>query len=107
MFVDHLLWNWSTTFSLVNVRTKKNYGNNYDIILFVPFCQIILLCMYITISDIGDDQFLFGIVSEAYEAAMYSMAHLNRNGAKLMHKYGKLRVRTDYEQILHANLFHS
>lgn len=25
---------------------------------------------------------------EAYEAAMYSMAHLNRSGAKLMHKYG-------------------
>ena len=29
------------------------------------------------------------IVTEAYEAATYSMARLNRTGAKLMQKYGK------------------
>ncbi len=28
-------------------------------------------------------------MTEAYEAAMLSMAHLNRNGARLMHKFGR------------------
>ena len=30
------------------------------------------------------------VVREAYTAAMYSMARLNRTGAKLMIKYGEL-----------------
>ena len=31
-------------------------------------------------------------VTEAYEAATYSMARLNRTGARLMRKYGKQAI---------------
>ena len=35
------------------------------------------------------DLLFYGLAVGAYEAAMHSMARLNRNGAKLMHKYGE------------------